>query len=125
MKNNFKKYDTEKIRFDLLWGPFIEGMADVMTYGAIRKYDDDNWQNCDNLRRYFSALMRHCWAMWYKKEDIDPESGKKHIYHAGCCLMIISGLLDIHGSKIDNRPTLGAFNEIFHKKNKKKGFWFF
>ena len=76
-EGKFTKYDGEKVRFDLLYGKFIEGIAQVMTFGA-EKYDDDNWHKCPSMRRYFSALMRHLWVWWFKKEDIDPESGLHH-----------------------------------------------
>lgn len=99
----FTKHDGDKVRFDLLYGPFIEGVAMVMTFGA-KKYDDDNWHKCNSMRRYFSALMRHMWAWWFKREEIDPESGLHHAFHAGCCLMMLFGLQDMHGDKVDDRP---------------------
>ncbi len=101
----FKKLDSGKVRFDLLYGPFIEGMAAVMTFGA-KKYDDDNWHKCGSMRRYFSALMRHMWAWWFKGEDIDPESGLHHAFHAGCSLMMLFGLQDMFPSTTDDRPEI-------------------
>jgi len=103
MSKTFCKHDSEKVRFDLLYGRFIEGMSEVMTFGA-KKYSDDNWHKCPSLRTYFSALMRHMWAYFYNGEDIDPESGLHHAFHAGCSLMMMFGLHDMHGDKVDDRP---------------------
>jgi hypothetical protein len=50
---------------------------------------DDNWKHVRPLRkRYFGALMRHMTA-WYDGEKKDPESGKSHLAHAGCCLLFL------------------------------------
>jgi hypothetical protein len=82
------KYDGDKTQFGLLPPNALEAIADILTFGA-KKYSPGNWKKLDNLEdRYFDALMRHMWAI-KKGEKIDPESGKSHYAHAGCCIMFL------------------------------------
>ncbi len=83
------KADAGKTRYDLLVPEFIEGMANVMTFGAI-KYSDWNWVNLDRAR-VFASLWRHIIA-YQKGERIDKETNLSHHYHAGCNLMMIDGI---------------------------------
>ena len=76
-----RKYDSNKIRFDLIPIECIEYLAKVYTMGA-NKYGDNNWQGLDNFEdRYYSALMRHL-SSHRKGEMYDDESGYLHIGHA-------------------------------------------
>jgi len=76
-----KKFDTDKLRYDLIPPETIEELAKVLTHGA-KKYAPDNWKNVEPFNdRYYSALMRHLEA-WRKGEMIDPESGLNHLSHA-------------------------------------------
>ena len=88
--NKFVKFDTDKVRYELLDPLFLEGIAKVLTFGA-KKYCDHNWIKCDSIMRYFGATMRHLWA-FARGEDNDEETGINHLFHAGCCLMFLSGL---------------------------------
>lgn len=76
------KYDSGKIRLELLPPEFLESVADILTFGAS-KYGDRNWEKGMAWSRPFGALMRHMWA-WFRGEDCDPETGKSHLWHAGC-----------------------------------------
>lgn len=84
------KHDTDKVRFDLLSYPFLEGIAAVLTFGAA-KYDAHNWRKGIAYSRLFAALMRHLWVWWWG-DDRDPETGRSHLDHAGCCLMFLREL---------------------------------
>lgn len=77
------KFDSEKLRMDLLPFDCLEEIAKVLTYGA-RKYKPNNWQFVDNaVERYEAALIRHLSA--YKRGEInDPESGLSHLSHLAC-----------------------------------------
>lgn len=89
--NEGLKYDSGKLRWDLLPVEEIEGIVDVLTFGA-NKYADNSWQNVDNgIERYYAALMRHIIA-WRKGEKKDDESGIDHLYHALTNLVFISWL---------------------------------
>ena len=82
-----KKYDQNKLRWDLLPIDLLEEIVEIYTFGA-QKYGDNQWQNLDDgLKRYYSALMRHLVA-WKKGNKIDDESKKRHLAHA--CWNIIA-----------------------------------
>lgn len=73
------KYDDNKLRYDLVPVEAHEGLAEVLTYGAL-KYDDDNWKKVPQYR-YEAALFRHINA-WRKGEVVDSESNIHHLKHA-------------------------------------------
>lgn len=73
-----KKYDNNKLRWDLLPIHVIEEIVKVFTYGS-KKYDANNWKELeDPIERYYAALMRHL-VQWRKGEKVDPESGLYHL----------------------------------------------
>lgn len=76
----FMKFDTSKLRYDLVPPSALAGMAKVLTYGA-KKYKPNNWKEVDSLDRYVAALYRHLEA-WRAGEKVDSESGLKHLEHA-------------------------------------------
>lgn len=73
------KHDEGKRRMDLLPSEWIEGLADVLTFGC-KKYADRNWEKGMAWGRPFGALMRHAWTWWGGKED-DPETELDHMLH--------------------------------------------
>lgn len=75
------KYDSDKLRFDLI-PPECEAMiAAVLTIGGM-KYADNNWMQIEEIqKRYFNAECRHMNAKRLK-EIFDPESGLPHSAHA-------------------------------------------
>lgn len=59
----------------------IAELAEVYSYGA-KKYKRDSWRNVvDGVERYHDAMVRHLGA-WNKGEELDPESGLRHLAHA-------------------------------------------
>lgn len=94
-KDNGKKYDDNKARWDLLPMGLIDEVVDVLTFGA-KKYGPDNWRLVENGQgRYYSALMRHVRA-FRKGELIDKESGKSHLAHAVCNLLFMFETAEQH-----------------------------
>lgn len=82
------KYDTDKIRYDLVPPEVIRELAKILTYGA-NKYAANNWQGLDDFEaRYTAALFRHLEA-WRMGEREDPESGFRHLSHALCNLAFL------------------------------------
>lgn len=73
------KHDAEKLRLSLIPTQLIEGVGEVMTFGA-KKYKKDNWKNLDNPERYLDALMRHLEA-YRRGEEFDEETGLPHMAH--------------------------------------------
>lgn len=79
------KHDQEKSRLELLSSTWIEGVGDVLAFGA-RKYEADNWRKGISQRRLMGAALRHVFA-YLRGEDLDKETGLSHLLHASCCLM--------------------------------------
>jgi len=83
-----RKFDHEKLRYDLLDPFFEEEIVKVLTHGA-KKYSDNNWKHVERFEdRYYAALRRHI-AAWRKGEKIDPESKLSHLAHAGCNIFFL------------------------------------
>ena len=81
------KFDQDKIRMSLLPTRPLEDIAEVLTIGA-RKYDDNNWRKGFKWTRVYDSLQRHL-SDWKKGINIDKETSKKHLAHAGCCLLFL------------------------------------
>lgn len=83
-----RKFDGDKLRYELIPPEPLEELAKVLTYGA-KKYAANSWQKVEPFEdRYYAALMRHL-AEWRKGYDHDDESGLLHLSHAFCCLMFL------------------------------------
>lgn len=94
------KYDDEKPRVDLLDSEWLEGTAQVLTFGA-RKYAAHNWRGGISYSRLIGAGLRHLFAIM-RGEDVDPESGLGHVYHLSCCVMFLSWMMT-HRKDLDDR----------------------
>lgn len=83
-----RKFDTDKPRWELLPFKEVGEIVEILTFGA-KKYEDENWKYVKPFKkRYLGALLRHITA-WAEGEKKDPESGKSHLAHAGCCLLFL------------------------------------
>ena len=96
-----EKFDSDKLRYELLPPELLEETARVLTFGA-EKYSDRNWELGMAWSRPFAALMRHMWA-WWGGEDKDPETGYSHLAHAACCIAFLVAY-ERRGTGTDNRP---------------------
>lgn len=94
------KYDKEKPRMDLLDPDFLEGVAQVLTFGA-EKYAAHNWRGGISISRLIAASYRHLGAI-NRGENIDGESGLPHVHHLACCSMFLSWML-ANRSDLDDR----------------------
>ena len=91
------KFDTGKVRMELLPPEFLFATATILTFGAM-KYADRNWEKGMAWGRVFGALMRHLWAWWGGKGptsrsfllgELDGETNHSHLWHAACCLAFL------------------------------------
>lgn len=102
------KADAGKTRYDLLVPEFIEGMANVMTFGTT-KYSDWNWVNLER-NRLIASLWRH--IIEYQQEKMfDKETNFSHLYHAACNLMMLDYLDSPEKPEeksIDEKPEKGT-----------------
>jgi hypothetical protein len=74
-----EKFDTGKLRYDLVPMDALDEIVRRFTHGA-EKYAPGNWQTVDGaVERYSAALMRH-YSAYRQGERIDPEApGLSHI----------------------------------------------
>jgi hypothetical protein len=73
------RYNSDKIRFDLLEPFAIEHLGKVFTDGA-RKYEPRNWQKGMSWTSVIASLKRHI-NKFEQGEDYDAESGNYHMAH--------------------------------------------
>src|SRR5690606_17109531 len=89
-------------RFDLIpAGPLTE-LAEHFGRGA-EKYEDRNWERGYDWSLSFAAMMRHAWSFW-GGEDLDPETGSKHVIAAAWHAFALAEFMDKHPD-LDNRPN--------------------
>jgi len=103
MSDGAKKFDTGKTQWTCLPLLAVEEMARVMTHGA-QKYGARNFLEGGGLAfsRLSDAMLRHFTAFW-KRDEIDGESGLNHLAHAMCCLGMMLEYIK-RGKGIDDRP---------------------
>ena len=104
-KEGALKFDTEKPRPELLPVGASLLIAEVFTFGA-EKYGDWNYMKGMKWMRLYGALLRHMYA-WVAGRDSDPESGKSHLAHAGCCIMMLLEY-EARGIGEDDRPKVSV-----------------
>jgi len=102
-----RKDDSEKSRVDLIDAEFLEGLGDVLAFGA-RKYNAHNWRGGIKYSRLIAACFRHLLAI-LRGEDRDPESGLGHVFHLACSCMFLSWHLK-HRRDLDDRYKSPANN---------------
>lgn len=94
------KHDQDKSRVDLIDPEFLEGLGNVLRFGA-NKYSPHNWRGGIKYSRLIGAAFRHLMAL-SKGEDMDAESGLGHVFHLACCVMFLSWHLS-HKPELDDR----------------------
>jgi len=95
------KFDTQKPRVGLVAPEFIQGIAEVLTFGA-EKYGSYNWAEGIDYDRLYDAAQRHLGA-WHMGYDLDEETKKNHLLHAACELMFLYCQQQWEMVKHDNR----------------------
>ena len=103
-RDEARKEDQDKIRMELVPPELMTAVGEILTFGA-KKYADRNWELGMNWSRCYGALMRHLWSWWNPFEsDTDPETGKSHLWHAGCCIAFLISY-ESRGIGKDDRPS--------------------
>lgn len=82
------RFNQDKPRMDLVDADALQGLAEVLTFGA-KKYAAHNWRQGLSVSETLGSMLRHIAAI-QRGEDLDPESGKPHIDHIGCNWMFLS-----------------------------------
>lgn len=81
------KKDAGKVGLQLLPFEALEEIAKVLDFGA-QKYAAHKWRDGMKWSRLLGALLRHTFA-WARGQDTDPETGRSHLAHAGCCVVFL------------------------------------
>lgn len=100
--NNGVKFDSDKVRWDLLPVEALEELAKVYTFGAS-KYSDRNWEKGLDYNRIYRAAIHHITDFWMGKNK-DDESGLHSLAH--CAFNVLALLhFELAGrEELDNRP---------------------
>jgi hypothetical protein len=89
--NQALRYNNGKLQWSLVDFDSLEGLVKVLEYGAT-KYSKNNWKKGMPVTQVSESLMRHLFA-FLKGEDVDPESGCRHISHVMCNAMFIEYIM--------------------------------
>ena len=87
-------------RFDLIPPGVLYELAEHYGKGA-EKYDDNNWRKGYDWKYSYAALQRHLTAFW-AGEDMDPETGSKHVIAAAWHCFALAEFMEVH-QDYDNR----------------------
>lgn len=84
-----RKFDSGKLRYDLVPLDALEEITRVLTHGA-NKYGDWNWLQGGGLQwtRLVGATYRH-FMDWVMGETNDKETGLNNLAHAVCCILFL------------------------------------
>lgn len=97
------KFDSDKIRYDLIPEYGLEEVAKIYAHGA-QKYEDYNWKQGTKWSRIYAAMLRHLQA--YKKGEIlDSESKCHHLSSVIWCAMTLMEYQRL-GLGEDDRPCV-------------------
>jgi len=86
------KFDSKKLRWDLLPVQPIREVVRILTFGSI-KYGANNWMELEEFTdRYYAALHRHL-SDWREGnnagKDHDRDSGCLHLSHVACNIIFL------------------------------------
>ncbi|WP_099021223.1 dATP/dGTP diphosphohydrolase domain-containing protein [Mycolicibacterium palauense] len=106
-------------RFDLIPPTVLWELAEHYGRGA-EKYEDDNWRRGYDWKYSYAAVQRHLNAFW-AGEDIDPETGSKHVVSAAWHCFALAWFM-VNKPEYDSRPSArskgspeeGRFPDLFH-----------
>lgn len=98
------KHDDGKLPLHLLPFDALEAIAEILDFGA-KKYAPRNWEKGMDWHRLFRATTGHMWS-WFLRRGNDPETGKSHLWHAGCCILFLIAY-ELRGIGNDTRPSEG------------------
>ena len=85
------RYNMGKLEWSLVDFDSLEGLVKVLEYGA-QKYARNNCKKGMPVTKVSESLMRHLFA-FLRGEDVDPESGCRHISHVMCNAMFIEYIM--------------------------------
>jgi hypothetical protein len=116
-----RKDDREKLRYDLVPVYPLAKLVEVYTIGA-KRYAPRNWEKGTAFSRYYSALLRHL-MLWWAGERDDPEDGQHHLASVAWYALALMEY-EITHPEMDDRPKnpaiLKALRELYEKYGGKR-----
>jgi hypothetical protein len=97
-----RKFDSGKLRVDLLPSDALFEVAKVLTFGA-GKYGEHNWRQGIEWSRVYAAAQRHM-MKWNAGQTCDEETGINHLAHACANLLFLLTYSKTHPG-LDDRFT--------------------
>jgi len=95
------KHDDGKLPLHLLPVDALEAITEILDFGA-RKYAPRNWEKGLDWSRVYRAAIGHLFK-WWACAGPDEETGKSHLWHAGCCILFLIAY-EIRSVGKDDRP---------------------
>jgi hypothetical protein len=89
--DGFVKHDSDKNRLELLPWDALWEVGRVLTYGAKKYPQPDNWRKCQDIQRYAGALTRH-FAEWRLGATTDNDSGLPILAHVATNALFLLAL---------------------------------
>lgn len=109
-----RKADTGKDSWHLLPWDAVRVIVVVLAFGA-KKYGDRNWEGGMDWERVFRAAIGHL-TKWWQGENLDEETGYRHLWHAGCCVLFLIAF-ELRGIGKDSRPKVAPHPKSHEKTN--------
>ena len=69
---------------------------------AARADFGSNWEKGMAWSRVYRACLGHLFA-WFMRRGPDAETGKSHLWHAGCCILFLI-TYELRNAGQDDRP---------------------
>ncbi len=87
-----------KPQVDLVHYSLIKAVAEVRTFGINKYQNDEDWKTTP-VRTYVAAAIRHLYKYLWENE-LDNESGLRHLAHAATSLDLALTLDDNNKGKV-------------------------
>lgn len=104
---------SSKVPIHLFPKTAIVAGAMAMLHGAMN-YGRSNWRVAGvRASIYEDAKSRHM-DKWFEGEDIDPDSGLPHLYHALACIALLIDAIEA-GKLNDDRMVQGGYIDMINR----------
>lgn len=108
-------------RHDLIPAASLRRLATHYGVGA-QKYAENNWRKGYAWSWSFAAMMRHAWAFW-NGEDIDEETGTRHIVSAMWHCLVLDTFMDEQKDRDDRfKVPEQSLEELTESMKRNKAF---
>lgn len=102
------RYDSDKLRMDLIPPEWLIELARVLTKGAV-KYEDNNWKKGMKYSRGLGSLKRHL-VKWELGDTLDNETGCHHLASVAWNALALMYWDMNERSDLDDRHTSNIYN---------------